>query len=148
MAVHQLTRADARRVAMRAQLLDHPRPTDLMSVVRHLTILQYDQTAAVAPSADLVLWSRLGPSYAPEELAGPVKEQSLIQLGGMIRPAEDTALFRGGMGGGGAGVVPGRRARVAGRGGDQGVGAGGGGLGRPHRRVPPPHPRAAVRRES
>src|SRR4051794_14321245 len=97
MAVHQLTRADARRVAIRAQLLDHPRPTDLMSVVRHLTILQYDQTAAVAPSADLVLWSRLGPSYAPEELAGLLKEQSLIELGGMIRPAEDIALFRADM---------------------------------------------------
>jgi uncharacterized protein YcaQ len=98
MAVHQLTRADARRVAIRAQLLHLPRPTDLMSVVRHLAIVQYDQTAAVAPSADLVLWSRLGPSYEPEELAGLLKEQALIELGGMIRPAEDIALFRADMG--------------------------------------------------
>jgi uncharacterized protein YcaQ len=97
MAVHQLSRTDARRVAVRAQLLDKPRPTDVMTVVRHLTILQYDQTAAVAPSADLVLWSRLGSAYAPEELAGLLKEQSLIELGGMIRPAEDIALFRADM---------------------------------------------------
>ena len=42
-----------------------PRPPDLLDVVRHLTLLQADPTAAVAPSADLVLWSRLGSSYAP-----------------------------------------------------------------------------------
>ncbi|MEV6494029.1 winged helix-turn-helix domain-containing protein, partial [Actinoplanes sp. NPDC051633] len=94
---HQLTRTDARRIAVRAQLLDHPRPADLMTVVRHLAFLQFDQTAAVAPSADVVLWSRLGSSYAPEELAGLLKDQSLIELHGLIRPAEDIALFRADM---------------------------------------------------
>ena len=62
MDVHQLSRADARRIAVRAQLLAQPRPSDLLEVVRHLTMLQIDLTAAVAPSADLVLWSRLGSS--------------------------------------------------------------------------------------
>ena len=37
---------------MRAQLLDAPRPTDLVAVVRQLTLLQIDPTAAIAPSAD------------------------------------------------------------------------------------------------
>jgi len=34
-------------------------------VVRHLTLLQLDPTAAIAPNADLVAWSRLGSSYSP-----------------------------------------------------------------------------------
>jgi uncharacterized protein YcaQ len=66
--VHRLTKAQARRIAVRAQLLDARRPTDLLTVVRQLTLLQIDPTAAIAPSADLVAWSRLGagvPSPGP-----------------------------------------------------------------------------------
>jgi uncharacterized protein YcaQ len=92
--VHQLSQAEARRVAVRAQLLDRERPTDLLEVVRHLTLLQLDQTAAVAPNADLVLWSRLGSSYSPQELRDALDELSLIELRGMARPAEDIALYR------------------------------------------------------
>jgi uncharacterized protein len=69
--VHRLTKAQARRIAVRAQLLDAPRPTDLLTVVHRLTLLQIDPTAAVAPSADLVAWSRLGSAYQPEQLRGP-----------------------------------------------------------------------------
>jgi uncharacterized protein len=93
MAVHELSRRDARRIAVRAQLLDAQRPTDLLDVVRHLTLLQADQTAAVAPSADLVAWSRLGSPYAPADLAAALRDRTLIELRGMIRPAEDLALY-------------------------------------------------------
>jgi len=41
-------------------MLDAPRPTDLLAVVRQLTLLQIDPTAAVAPSADLVAWRARG----------------------------------------------------------------------------------------
>jgi uncharacterized protein len=56
----------ARRIAVRAQLLDARRPTDLLAVVQQLTLLQIDPTAAIAPSADLVVWSRLGSAYRPD----------------------------------------------------------------------------------
>ena len=62
-------------------------------MVRHLTLLQADQTAAVAPSADLVAWSRLGPSYSPADLAAALRDRSLVELRGLIRPAEDMALY-------------------------------------------------------
>ena len=71
MTVHELTPRDARRIAVRAQLLDRRRPAALLDVVRQLTLIQIDPTAAVAPSADLVAWSRLGSSYAPAEPAPP-----------------------------------------------------------------------------
>jgi uncharacterized protein len=95
--VHELSRQDARRIAVRAQMLDKHRPTDLLDLVRHLTMLQYDQTAAVAPSADLVLWSRLGPAYAPADLVEALEDRDLIEIRGMIRPAEDVALLRADM---------------------------------------------------
>jgi uncharacterized protein YcaQ len=49
-----LSREEARQLAVRAQLLDAARPTDLIDLVDHLTLLQIDPTAAVAPNADLV----------------------------------------------------------------------------------------------
>jgi uncharacterized protein YcaQ len=92
--VHELSRTEARRVAVRAQLLDSSRPVDLLDVVRQLTLLQSDSTAAVAPSADLVAWSRLGSSYSPDEMSDAIHGRALIELRGMIRPGEDVALYR------------------------------------------------------
>jgi uncharacterized protein YcaQ len=97
--VHQLSRREARRIAVRAQLLDRHRPSDLLDVVRRLSLLQIDLTAAVAPSADLVVWSRLGFSYDPAELAAAVQAGTLVELRGMIRPGEDLALYRAEMAG-------------------------------------------------
>jgi uncharacterized protein len=52
--IHELSRVDACRIAVQAQMLDAERPAGLLDLVRHLTLLQLDPIAAVAPSADLV----------------------------------------------------------------------------------------------
>jgi uncharacterized protein YcaQ len=92
--VHELSRTDARRIAVRAQLLDSPRPGDLAETMRHLTLLQYDMTAAVAPNAELVIWSRLGSACPRHAVSDAIEEQSLIDLNGMLRPVEDLVLYR------------------------------------------------------
>jgi uncharacterized protein YcaQ len=92
--VHRLTRAEARQIAVRAQLLDAARPTHLLDVVRGLTLLQLDPTAAVAPSADLVAWSRLGSSYDPAQLKQALEtDRSLVELDALIRPMDDIGLY-------------------------------------------------------
>jgi uncharacterized protein YcaQ len=99
MEVHRLERTQARRIAVRAQLLDAARPTDLLAVVRQLTLVQIDPTAAVAPSADLVLWSRLGSSYQPAHLQKALEEdRTLFELDAMVRPMSDLPLHRAEMG--------------------------------------------------
>ena len=93
-AVHELSRTEARRIAVRAQLLTRERPTDLVETVRRLSLLQVEPTSAIAPSAELVVWSRLGSSYAARELWDAVDEQRLIELNQTLRVPEDLALFR------------------------------------------------------
>jgi uncharacterized protein len=97
LSVHQLGKVQARRIAVRAQLLDAPRPTDLLAVVHRLTLLQIDPTAAIAPSADLVLWSRLGSSYRPDDLKQAVEQdRTLFELDALVRPVDDLGLVLAG----------------------------------------------------
>src|SRR5215207_9057633 len=96
-SMHRLTQAQARRIAVRAQLLDAPRPTDLLAVVERLTLLQIDPTAAIAPSADLVAWSRLGSSYRPDELKNALeRDRTLFELDALVRPMDDLGLYLAG----------------------------------------------------
>ena len=92
--VHELSRSDARRIAVRAQLLTRERPTDVVETVRQLSLLQLEPTNAIAPSAELVMWSRLGSTFDPQELWDAVDEQRLIELHQALRVADDIALFR------------------------------------------------------
>ena len=92
--MHELSRRDARRIAVRAQLLTHERPTDVVETVRGLCLLQLEPTRAIAPSAELVLWSRLGSGFSAQELWDAVDELRLIELRGSLRVAEDIALHR------------------------------------------------------
>jgi len=95
--VHRLTKAQARRIAVHAQLLDAPRPTELLTVVQGLTLLQIDPTAAIAPSADLVAWSRLGAAYRPDQLKRALEQdRTLFELGALVRPISDLGLYLAG----------------------------------------------------
>jgi uncharacterized protein len=95
--MHRLTQAQARRIAVHAQLLDAPRPTDLLTVVQRLTLLQIDPTAAIAPSADLVAWSRLGSAYEPALLEQAVEhDRTLFEHNALVRPMSDLGLYLAG----------------------------------------------------
>src|SRR4029078_6324469 len=102
--MRRLGRDEARRIAIRAQLLDADRPRDLASVVEQLTFLHLAPTAAVAPSADLVAWSRLGDSYEPSQLQRALEVDRTLfehrsQEGDteppvvMVRPMADLGLY-------------------------------------------------------
>ncbi|ANH38536.1 hypothetical protein I601_2111 [Nocardioides dokdonensis FR1436] len=94
---HRLTAQQARRIAVRAQLLDaaaRRRDLDVLEVVQHLTMLQVDLTARVAPSAELVLWSRLGGDLDPAEPADLQEQQRLVEVSARLLHHEDVALHR------------------------------------------------------
>jgi uncharacterized protein YcaQ len=96
--VVELSRQDARRIAVGAQLLDDSRADDLVEAVRRLGFVQLEPTAAVAPTADLVLWSRLGDHYQPSMLTEALEHDgTLFELDLLVRPMEDLALFKAGM---------------------------------------------------
>jgi len=84
--------AQARRIAIRSQLLDGS-ATDVLSTVRKLGFLQIDPIATVATPQRLVLWSRLGP-YDVTELDRLLwEERKLFEWGAFIRPIEDYPLI-------------------------------------------------------
>ena len=89
----RLTGAEARRIAVSAQLLDARRPTDLLDVVGCLTFLQLDPTAVIAPAADLVAWTRLGTAYRPDQLRKALdQERTLFEHNALVRPIGDAGL--------------------------------------------------------
>ncbi|QIG40222.1 winged helix-turn-helix domain-containing protein [Microbacterium sp. 4R-513] len=93
--VHRLTRDDARRIAVRAQLLTAERPADIVETIDALTIVNIEPTAAIAPSADHILWSRLGWPYQPDDLRRLVEEdRAVFEWGGFYRPMTDLPLVR------------------------------------------------------
>jgi uncharacterized protein YcaQ len=91
--VSEVTPAEARRIAVRAQLLDGS-ATNVLSTVRHLGRLQIDPIATVAPPQYLVLWSRLGP-YDRAELDRLLwEERKLFEYRAFIYPIEDLPLMQ------------------------------------------------------
>jgi uncharacterized protein YcaQ len=92
--VHRLTPDLARRIAIRAQVLDAQRPSDVVDLAQRLTLLQLEPTAAIAPSADVVCWSRLGPGYRPDDLVVALEiDRSMFELDLLARPMSDVALY-------------------------------------------------------
>jgi uncharacterized protein YcaQ len=83
--------AQARRIAVRAQLLDGS-ATTILDTVRRIGFLQIDPIASVATPQHLVLWSRLGPFDTGELDRLLWEDKQLFESGAFIRPIEDYPL--------------------------------------------------------
>jgi hypothetical protein len=85
----EVTRDEARRIAVRSQLLDGS-ATDVLETVRRLGYLQLDPISTVAPPQHLVLWSRLGSTYDRDELDRLLwEERKLVEWRAFLWPIED-----------------------------------------------------------
>jgi uncharacterized protein YcaQ len=89
----ELSLERARRVAVRAQLLDGS-ATSVLDTVRRLGFLQMDPIATVATPQQLVLFSRLGPFDAGELDRLLWEERKLFEYDAFIYPVEDLPLVR------------------------------------------------------
>src|SRR3954447_12023315 len=89
--------AEARRIAVRAQLLDGS-ARGVLDTVRRLGFLQLDPIATVATPQQLVLWSRLGP-FDPAELDRLLwEERKLFEWNAFVWPIETLPLLQARMG--------------------------------------------------
>jgi uncharacterized protein len=85
--------AAARRIAVRAQLLDGS-AHGVLDTVRRLGFLQLDPIAKVAPAQHLVLWSRLGGFDAGELDRLLWEERTLFEFDAFVYPVESLPLIR------------------------------------------------------
>jgi hypothetical protein len=84
---------EARRIAVRAQLLDGS-ADGVLETVRRLGFLQLDPIASVATAQHLVLWSRLG-AFDTSELERLLwEERKLFEWDAFIWPVESLPLIR------------------------------------------------------
>ena len=91
--MREVSPAEARRIAVRAQALDGS-AEGVLQTVRHLGFLQMDPISTVAPPQYLVLWSRLG-QYDRAELDRLLwEERKLFEWNAFIWPIEDLPLIR------------------------------------------------------
>jgi uncharacterized protein len=88
-----VTLEEARRIAVRSQLLDGS-ARGVLGTVRRLGFLQLDPIAVVARPQHLVLWSRLGP-YDTAELDHLLwEERKLVEWNAFVWPVETLPLLR------------------------------------------------------
>jgi uncharacterized protein len=88
-----VTKEDARRIAVRAQLLDGS-ARGVLSTVRKLGFLQLDPIATVARPQHMVLWSRLS-SFDIAELDRLLwKQRKLFEWNAFIYPIESLPLIK------------------------------------------------------
>jgi len=91
----ELTKPEARRIAIAGQLLTENRQRTLVETLQGLCSMQLDQTSAIAPSADLVAWSRVGDAYRREQMHdGVAIERTLFEYRNLLYPMSDLRLYR------------------------------------------------------
>lgn len=85
--MNRLTRDQARRIAVQAQLLDADRPDDVVGIAEQLGAIKIDPTATIAPTEHTILWSRIGSAYDGGQLAKAVESDRLLfEFDGAFRP--------------------------------------------------------------
>jgi uncharacterized protein YcaQ len=89
----EVSLAEARRIAVRAQLLDGS-ASSVLDTVRRLGFLQMDPISTVAPPQHLVLFSRLGPFDRAELDRLIWDERKLFEYDAFIYPIEALPLQR------------------------------------------------------
>lgn len=86
--MHHLSREQARRIAVRAQLLDADRPGDVVEVGEQLCAIKIDPTATIAPAEQTIPFSRIGWGYEPGQLAKAVEDdRALFEFDGQFHAA-------------------------------------------------------------
>lgn len=94
MTVH-LSAEDARRIALRAQLLDAQRPGDVVEVAEQLTAIKIDPTKVIAPAEHTILFSRIGWSYEPAQLRKATEmDRLLFEFDGAFRPVSVLPMMK------------------------------------------------------
>jgi len=89
-----VTPDEARRIAVRAQLLDGS-ALSVLDTMRQLGFLQIDPISTVAPPQQLVLWSRLGSAFDPAELDRLLwTTKQLFEWNAYVWPMESYPLVR------------------------------------------------------
>ncbi len=87
-----LSLTDARRIAVRSQLLAGPPPRSIVDVVERLGRVQVDPTRIVERAERLTLWSRIG-AYDVDEIRRQLEEShELIEYRAFLLPATDLEL--------------------------------------------------------
>ncbi len=95
---HQLTRDQARRIVVRAQLLDAERPSDVVEVAEQLGQIKIDPTNTIAPAEHTILFSRIGSGYEPHQLTQAVEhDRTLFEHLGTYKPISLLPLMLPGM---------------------------------------------------
>ena len=90
----EVSREGARRIAVRAQLLDGS-ASSIVDTVRHLGFLQLDPISTVAPPQHLVLFSRLGATYDRAELDRLLwDEKQLFEWNAFLWPRESLPIIQ------------------------------------------------------
>lgn len=85
--MHELSRDDARRIAVRAQLLDAQRPGDVVEVAEQLAAIKIDPTAVITTSEQSIPWARIGWAYETGQLKKAVEDDRLLfEYDGHFRP--------------------------------------------------------------
>jgi uncharacterized protein YcaQ len=105
----EVSLAEARRIAVRSQLLDGS-GVGVLETVRRLGFLQLDPISTVAPPQHLVLWSRLGQFDRAELDRLLWEERKLVEWRAFLWPIEDLPLLQARMRSNRAGKAGGPRA--------------------------------------